>query len=172
MYPLPNRIIHWLTLVLVIAAFASIELRELFEKGTENRELFKFVHFQIGAMLFVLTLMRLFNTKFNPAPAMVQMDKLKTLAAQGMHLALIGCLIMMPVLGISVLIAEAKDVTVLGFELPHLMEKNKDTAHFIEDIHETLGSIFMLLIFVHAAAAIWHHRIVKDDTLKKMTKSK
>lgn len=168
MYPLPNRIIHWLTFVLVIAAFASIELRELFERGTENRDLFKFIHFQIGALLFVLTLVRLVNAKFNPAPAMVKMDKLKTLVAHGMHLALIGCLIVMPILGVLVLIAEAKEVTVLGLELPHIMEKNKDTAHLIEDIHETLGSVFMLLIFVHAAAAIWHHRVKKDATLKKM----
>jgi len=168
MYPLPNRIIHWLTLALVIAAFASIELRELFEKGTENRELFKFVHFQIGAGLFLLTLIRLVNKKLNPEPAMVNMDKFKMFAAKSVHILLLGCLIVMPILGVSILIAEAKDVTILGFDLPNLMQKDKDTAHLLEEIHETLGSVFMILIFVHAAAAIWHHKIVKDDTLKKM----
>jgi len=168
MYPLPNRIIHWLTLALVIAAFASIELRELFEKGTENRELFKFVHFQIGAGLFLLTLIRLVNKKLNPEPAMVNMDKFKMFSAKSVHILLIGCLIVMPILGASILIAEAKDVAILGFDLPNLMQKDKDTAHLLEEIHETLGSVFMILIFVHAAAAIWHHKIVKDDTLKKM----
>jgi cytochrome b561 len=172
MYPLPNRIIHWLTLILGIAAFASIELRELFERGTENRDLFKFIHFQIGAFLFLLTLVRLINKKLNPSPAMVEMDKLKTLMANGVHLALIGCLIVMPILGVSVLIAEAKDITILGIDLPHLMDKNKDTAHFLEDIHETLGNVFMFIIFAHAAAAIWHHHFLKDDTLTKMLKGK
>ena len=168
MYPLTNRIIHWLTLILVIAAFASIELRELFERGTESRELFKFIHFQIGSLLFILTIIRLINKRFNPEPNMVEMTKLKTLAAKTVHLVLIICLIAMPILGIAVLIAEAKDISLIGIPLPNIMAKNKDMAHTIEEIHEILGSVFMSLIFVHAAAAIWHHKFVKDDTLHKM----
>jgi len=168
MYPLSNRIIHWLTLILVIAAFASIELREMFERGTENRELFKFIHFQIGALLFLITCARLMNNRLNPTPKMVEMSHLLKLAAKSAHLALILILMLMPVLGLAVLITEAKGVTILGIELPILMEKNKDTAHLIEDIHETLGNVFLLLIFVHAGAAIWHHKFKKDNTLKKM----
>jgi cytochrome b561 len=172
MYPLPNRILHWLTLALVIAAFASIELREMFEKGTENRELFKFVHFQIGASLFLLTLIRLVNNKFSPGPKIVDMSKLKMFLAKAVHTLLLICLILLPILGVSILIAEAKDVTVLGLELPNLMPADKDIAHLIEDIHGTVANVFMFLIFAHAAAAIWHHKIAKDDTLKKMLGSK
>lgn len=168
MYPLTNRIIHWATLVLVIAAFASIELRELFERGTENRELFKFIHFQIGSLLFFLTFIRLINKRFSQEPNMVKMTKLKSLAAKTVHLALIICLISMPILGVAVLIAEAKDISLIGIPLPNIMVKNKDIAHTIEEVHEMLGGIFMTLIFVHAAAAIWHHKFVKDDTLNKM----
>lgn len=168
MYPLTSRIIHWLTLVLVILAFTSIELRELFEKGTDNRELFKFIHFQIGASLFLLTIIRLVNKRFNPAPNMIDMGKIKTITAKLVHWMLIACLVIMPVLGVSILIAEAKDISVLGLSLPNLMDKDKDVAHLIEEAHETLGSLFMLLIFAHATAAIWHHQYLKDNTLNKM----
>ena len=152
----------------MIAAFASIELREMFERGTDNRELFKFIHFQVGALLFLITFTRLINNRINPTPSLVEMNHLLKLAAKSVHLALIVVLMLMPILGLAVLITEAKDITILGIELPKLMEKNKDVAHLIEDIHETLGSVFLFLIFVHAGAAIWHHKFKKDNTLKKM----
>ncbi len=50
---------HWLMLVLLIAVFAFIELRELYPKGTETRELFKTFHFMTGLTVFLLVWIRL-----------------------------------------------------------------------------------------------------------------
>ena len=167
-YATSSKLFHWITLLLVIGAFASIELRELFEKGTETRDLFKFVHFQLGAIIFIVTLARLVNRKMHPAPDMISMEKWQTLFAKGIHIALVLTMLIMPVLGCLILISEAKDVTVLGFDLPQLWAKDKSLAHDLEEAHETLGNVFLVLVFVHAAAAIWHHRILKDNTLSKM----
>ena len=42
----------------------------------------------------------------------------------------------------------------------------------IEEIHETLGKVGYGLIALHAIAALGHHYIKKDDTLKRMLRFK
>jgi hypothetical protein len=45
----------------------------------------------------------------------------------------------------------------------------KETAHNLKEIHEALGNLLLWLAIFHAAAAVWHHRFVKDDTLTRLT---
>ena len=41
-------------------------------------------------------------------------------------------------------------------------------AERIEDIHGTLGTIGYYLVGLHAAAALYHHYFMHDDTLRRM----
>jgi cytochrome b561 len=41
-------------------------------------------------------------------------------------------------------------------------------AESLEDLHKLLGSIFYYVIGLHVVAAIWHHFVRKDNTLKRM----
>ena len=54
-------------------------------------------------------------------------------------------------------------------ELPALLAENEDLAHQLEDLHKLLANIFYFLIGFHVLAALYHHFIRKDDTLKRMT---
>jgi cytochrome b561 len=38
----------------------------------------------------------------------------------------------------------------------------------VKEMHETFGTIGYFLIGLHAFAALFHHYIVKDDTLRRM----
>ncbi|WP_396589134.1 cytochrome b [Bermanella sp. R86510] len=169
-YSLTMKVIHWLTLVLVIAAFLSIEFREFYEKGTETRELYKFIHFQIGGTLLLLTLARLFIRKLHGTPDMVAMPAWQSLVARGVHVFLYAALIAMPVLGILTMLFSGKDTSILTIDTMGWVAKNEDLSHDFEEIHEILGEVFMWVIFLHAAGALAHHFIQKDDTLKKMLK--
>ena len=51
--------LHWLMLVLLVAVYACIELRELFPRGSEPRELIKTWHFMLGMLVLVLVTARL-----------------------------------------------------------------------------------------------------------------
>lgn len=55
-----------------------------------------------------------------------------------------------------------------GLHLPALLEPNQDLAHNIKEIHETIGVFGYCLIGLHAAAAIFHHHFMRDDTLMRM----
>ena len=63
--------------------------------------------------------------------------------------------IVMPLLGWLALSAAGKPVPFFGLELPPLTTPDKDFAHTIEEIHETIGTIGYYLVGAHAAAALF-----------------
>ena len=60
---------HWLMLLLFVAVYGTIELRELFEKGSDLREALKTWHFMLGMLVFVLVWLRLAARLSGPTPA-------------------------------------------------------------------------------------------------------
>lgn len=57
----------------------------------------------------------------------------------------------------------------IGVALPITIAPDADLAHRIEGIHETAGNVLMWLAIAHAAAALYHHVVQRDDTLLRMT---
>ncbi|MCZ7560230.1 MAG: hypothetical protein M5U30_09460 [Burkholderiaceae bacterium] len=51
--------LHWLTLLLVAIAYGAIEAKGLVPKGAPARDLLKLVHFNAGALVGALMLLRL-----------------------------------------------------------------------------------------------------------------
>lgn len=85
-----------------------------------------------------------------------------------MHIALYGLLIGMPIAGWLILSGEGQIIPFFGLELPALMSPNKELAHQIEELHETMGKVGYFLIGLHAVAGLYHHYVVKDNTLRRM----
>jgi cytochrome b561 len=60
-------------------------------------------------------------------------------------------------------------VSFLGlFDLPDLVRYNDRLFRTFIEIHKWLGYALMVLIVIHAGAALRHHWIFKDETLKRM----
>jgi len=74
----------------------------------------------------------------------------------------------MPLAGWLLLSAEGKPIPFFGLELPALIEQNRDLAHLIEEIHETGGTVGYFLVGIHAAAALFHHYVLQDNTLLRI----
>jgi cytochrome b561 len=85
-----------------------------------------------------------------------------------MHALLYVFLVVMPVLGWLTLSASGKVIPFFGLELPPLIAPDKAFASSVKEIHETIGTIGYYLIGLHAAAALYHHYFVRDDTLRRM----
>lgn len=54
------------------------------------------------------------------------------------------------------------------YNRPPLVAENKQLAERIEEMHTTLATIGYFLIGLHAAAALFHHYVQRDNTLKRM----
>ena len=164
---------HWLMLLLLIAVYACIDLRGYFPKGSYTRDALKTWHFMLGLSVFVLVWLRLFINITSPTPR-IEPDppKWQTISAKLMHVALYVLMIAMPLLGWLLVSASGKPIPFFGFELPALVAKNKEFADFVKEIHETGGTIGYFLIGLHAAAALFHHYFVRDNTLRRMLPSR
>jgi len=161
--------LHWLMLLLFIAVYGTIELRELFEKGSDPREALKTWHFMLGMLVFVLVWLRIAARLSGPTPAIVpEPVAWQQLASRLMHLALYVLMIAMPISGWLLLSAAGKPIPFFGLELPALISENKDLAKQIKELHEFFGTAGYFLIGLHALAALQHHYMVRDNTLTRM----
>jgi len=158
---------HWLMLVLLAGVYACIELRGYWPRGSDVREGLKTWHFMLGLGVFVLVFVRLALrwTASSPSPHGAAWQQR---VAQLGHGLLYLFMIVMPLLGWLALSAAGKPIPFFGLELPPLTAPDKDFAHSVEEIHETIGTIGYYLIGAHAAAALFHHYVLRDDTMLRM----
>lgn len=161
--------LHWLMLLLLATVYACIELREIYPKGSEPREALKAWHFMLGLSVLALVSLRLLlrlvvpTPRIEPAPASWQLR-----LAGLMHLALYGLMIGMPFGGWLILSAADKPVPFFGWELPPLTGPDKPLAELVKEIHETAGVAGYWLIAGHALAGLFHHYVIRDNTLRRM----
>jgi len=161
--------LHWLMLILFIAVYACIELRELYPKGSDPREALKAWHFMLGLTVMLLAALRIYARLASPTPPITPEPAVwQTMAAKVVHLALYAIMIGMPLLGWVLLSAAGKPIPFFGLELPALVAENKEFAKTLKELHQTIGVLGYYLIGLHAAAAVFHHHVLKDDTLTRM----
>lgn len=161
--------LHWLMFLLMAAVYASIELRELFPKGTPTREAFKSWHFMLGLTVLVLVAVRLLARRLGGVPPITPPPPLwQRILAHAVHWALYALMIGLPLLGWALLSAADKPVVWLGIELPALVDPNPDLAKQIKFWHERIATAGYWLIGLHVVAALYHHFVRRDDTMLRM----
>lgn len=161
--------LHWLMLILFITVYGTIELRVIYEKGSDPREALKTWHFMLGMLVFLLVWLRIAARLSGPTPVIRPAPpRLQELSAKLVHLALYALMIGMPLTGWLLLSAAGKPIPFFGFELPALIAENKDLAGQIKELHEFVGKTGYFLIGLHAVAALYHHFVVRDDTVTRI----
>jgi len=161
--------LHWLMLFLLAAVYACIELHENFPAGGDIRHALKTWHFMLGLSVFFLVWIRIAARVFNSAPPITPTPPAwQMIFAKIIHLALYVLMIGMPLGGWLMLSTAGKPIPFFGLELPALLAQDKHLSKQIYEIHKTVGEIGYWLIGLHAAAAVFHHYIAKDDTLRRM----
>jgi superoxide oxidase len=161
--------LHWFMLLLLVAVYACIELRELFPKGSEPREALKAWHFMLGLSVLALAGLRVVARLARPAPRIEPEPSTgqKRLAAL-MHVMLYVLMIGMPIAGWLLLSAAGKPIPFFGLTLPALVDESKSLAGVVKEVHEAGGTVGYFLIGAHAAAALFHHYRKRDNTLRRM----
>lgn len=168
-YNLASIILHWLMLLLIVGAYAAIELREFFPKGSGPREALKMWHFMLGLSVFGLVWFRIAARLVWRSPRSApEAPAWQHLAARVVHLALYAFMVGMPLAGWLILSAEGKAIPFFGLELPALVGANEPLAERVEEVHKLGGTIGYWLIGLHAAASLFHHFVVRDRVLIRM----
>lgn len=165
------RLLHWAFLFLIIGAWYAVETREEFARGTPERAEWMRLHISLGLTVFALIWVRLGWRLSGPVPAEIPAAAWQQRAARLVHVALYALMVIMPVTGLLTVQMEDRVVSWFGlFDFPVLVGPDKETAEVLEEIHaDVLWPMLLALVGVHAAAALWHHFRLKDETLRRMT---
>lgn len=157
---------HWTAAVLVIGLYVMGLSLESFGEAFKRAAIP--LHKSLGVLLLGLTALRLAWRLATPQPTALDGPAWQHHAATAAHWLLYALMIAIPVSGIVMSWSAGRPVSVFGLvELPTLMAKN-DSARDVKEIHEILSNVLMIVVGLHAAAAIWHHRVLKDATLTRM----
>jgi len=101
-------------------------------------------------------------------PAQTGAISLFKILAKVMHWFLYFLLLSLPIMGVVFLQAGGKDVHFFSWALPQMIDPDPAIKKTFKELHEWLGNTIYFLIGIHALAALWHHYILKNDTLRRM----
>lgn len=129
-------------------------------------------HETLGMVVLVLTSLRLVWMALRPAAPQFPMAGWMHLTARLVRLAIWGLLLALPITALLALGSEGHPLTLLaGLRIDHLpLIANAKIAQLADwgDVHERLDNAIMWLAGLHAAAAIYHHLVLKDGVLSAM----
>lgn len=161
--------LHWLMLALFVGVYACIELKGLAPRGSTLRSLLSGLHGMFGLSIFALVWLRLLGRLMYQAPPITPAPRTWQLGmAHLVHGLLYALMIATPVLAWLMLAAGGKPVPYFGFFLPAPVSVDPDLARQTKGWHEWAGNLGYWLIGVHAAAGLFHHYLVRDNTLRRM----
>ena len=163
--------LHWLMFLLLIAVYAAMEFRVVYDKGMPEREFIKSLHFMFGLCVLLLLFLRLLAKGLSSSPDPVDSQGLTLWfhrAAEAGHVVLYLFMAIMPMAGWLMLSAAGKPIPFFGLELPALIAPDEALAKQIKLLHALAGNIGYGLIGLHVAAALFHQLVLKDRLLQRM----
>ncbi|MFG1280690.1 cytochrome b [Xanthobacter autotrophicus] len=169
-YGAPLRAIHWLTVVSIIVVFGITYLEGFFARGTPERGLIWWTHISVGLLIIALVAARIPVRIFgHHPPASTQISRPVAIASHIVHGLLYLLLIAVPLVGIYLAFLRGNEVSFFSlFTIPSPIAVNRDLAREVIEVHEWLANALIILAVLHAAAAVAHHYVLKDDVLKRM----
>lgn len=164
--------LHWfMALLIIIMLILGFSIASLPDVGFDVlKGQLIFTHKELGVLVLTLVAFRLIWRIFNVVPALSsRIPAWQKFLARASHIALYGFMFAIPITGWCMSSAAGFSVTYFGlFNLPNLISPNVHQAHLFLEIHKWLAFGLIATLVIHVGAALMHHFIDKDDTLRKM----
>lgn len=160
---------HWVmaALVFTLIPLGLIATEMGFSKA--KLEVFGW-HKSIGLLVLALVVLRIAWRLANTTPSHPPgTPRYQLIGASAVHLAIYALLVLMPLSGW--VINSAADFPFKVFwliPLPDIVAKSEATKELFETVHGTMAWVLITLLVLHIGAALHHHFIRRNDTLRRM----
>ncbi|MFB9261935.1 cytochrome b [Bradyrhizobium erythrophlei] len=165
---------HWAMVLLVVVAWASGTFGDGLSQGAGQDNCLR-AHVWIGLTVLALAAVRITWRIANPPPKVVPTEFGRWLiewtdpASRTMHYVLYVLLVVVPAFGIALLFARGHPLPLFGLaEIRSPWPADKASARNLETAHEILANLLVILALFHMLAALLHHWVFGDNTLKRM----
>lgn len=168
-YGAVGKTLHWLVVLLIIVQYALGWYGDSLPQGLEQLVIMA-RHKSFGITILLLAAVRLAWRWANPVPELPpRMPRWEQYAAQVSHFLLYALLFAMPITGWLTSSAANFSVSYFGlFTLPDMIAPDENIEHLLEETHETLAWVLLIVIITHVLAALRHHFWLKDNVLRRM----
>jgi cytochrome b561 len=163
--------LHWATVLLVLALFASAWLHALAEvRQSDFTPVLLQIHRSFGVTIWVVTALRLAwrltNASLPPFPT--QMTKLHRATVKLSEYGLYALLLGEPATGLLTTLFGGRPFALYLWQFPALMPRDLTLQAAFHFSHELGAWALAGLAVGHAAAALFHHFVLRDDVLESM----
>ena len=166
-------LLHWSAAFCVLFAWTLGILIDAFPKSWEAGVLF--AHMSFGLVVLALLLGRLGWRVASPPPPPLAtpLDPWGNVAALAVPEpasgAIVILLLMVPLVGIGLRFTRGQSVPLFGlYEIASPWVRDRALAASVKNVHALLANALLILASLHALAALAHHYVLKDDTLRRM----
>jgi cytochrome b561 len=162
--------LHWLTALLITAAFAlGVTMVDIPGITPTKLKYFSW-HKWLGVTVLALACARLLWRLKHPVPAYpTSMPSWQQRAAHGLHSLLYILIFAVPVSGYLYSLAAGVPVVYLGIvPLPVLIDPNPELKPILKQVHYVLNMSLLASVLLHVAAALKHQFIDRDGVLRRM----
>ncbi|MGV1923659.1 MULTISPECIES: cytochrome b [Rhizobium/Agrobacterium group] len=165
-------VFHWTIALLFLAQLALGYLMSRDIDPVLQFNLFQY-HKSIGFLVLALAAPRFIWSIFSRKPRALDGEGMASrLAARSAHAALLFLTLAVPLAGWAVASTSPLQIPSYVFDLvvvPGLPMAISDQAEaFWTEVHATLAYLAAVIVVLHVAAALWHHFVRKDPTLRRM----
>lgn len=161
--------LHWTTLLLVLVLIGSGLFHDQVEDKPWAAPLLR-VHQSIGLTIWMLTVFRLLwrvtGATFPPFPA--SMTPLHQLGVRLSEYGLYALLLIQPATGVAQTILGGHRIQLFTWSIPPIVTKDVAFEVVFREVHEGSAWFMIVLVSLHATAALVHHFILRDDVLAAM----
>jgi cytochrome b561 len=160
---------HWATVVLVIAGWLLGQFGDDLPHAMHSAGVS--THIAIGMSIFMLLIARLVWRFIDPPPPpeTTALGGIAEAGARIVHVVLYALLIAIPIMGTLVQFARGNALPIFGlWEITSPWVRDREFARSILGIHELLANTLVVLAVLHGAAALVHHFVLGDRTLRRM----
>jgi cytochrome b561 len=159
--------LHWLTAALVVAQFALAETWSWFGRPTHH--VMVTAHMSFGIMLAAVIVIRIVWRLMPGHQMPVAVAGWVELASKAVHYLLYALLAAEAVLGFLLRWSGGESMSFFGLQIASPFQPFSQPAHhLIGELHNWNGWAIVLIAFGHAAAALYHHYVLRDRVLSRM----
>jgi cytochrome b561 len=163
------QLFHWATAVLVVAAFVYGPGGSEQRVYSLARDFDRQLHETLGLAVLGLALLRLAWRAFDAAPEDPPAPPWMRFSSKIVQAAMYVLLLLLPLTAISGAWLEGHPLTLLGsIRIGPWLAEQHSLGSAIAAIHGWLGDAILWVAGGHAAAALYHHFVLRDGVLRSM----
>jgi cytochrome b561 len=163
--------LHWIIALLIALNVVAAWVTE--DMSKQDAAVVMANHKAIGMTILILTVLRIiWRFAFRPPPLMESLKAWEAALARVTHVLFYGLMLAIPLAGWGLHSAFSKGMPVSLFgliDLPALpVGYDKPTIGMFAELHEITANLMIALFVIHVGAALKHHLIDKDGTMRRM----